>query len=1127
MFERTGRKNQIRALSLLLCLIMALPCLLQPGCSKAETEITWREEIPELLSAAPYTEGSVIAGFSGISENELAGLFPDDRIDAAPLYEIEEGTELLAEITSSELTTEELLRKLAENPAVLYAEPDYLTEKTETGENTQGNSGSTRLTPYQDLVNLAPWQWGLSDASPVRNGGLNGKDPNSSVHAFPDLSGTGSNMDRTVYCAVIDGFVDYNNADLTGVMVHFTEAEQHALGCWEWGYNASTFGNAGQTAADFVPDPHGTHCAGLLGASWDGKGISGAASKAKIVSIQTSDPNEDGYILMSAVIRGYRFVDTYNSYYASRAPEKVIRIVSMSIGLPFTTRALNAAVYELGKKYGTLSFIAAGNESYNNDTYPETCGTLRQNPYAFVVASTDQTGRMSSYSNYGVNTVTLGSPGSNMLSTMPVSMAYYFPGFFTDPNSQYADLFTETFDNYNPDDPNNKVKISQVREDSENPARIVREGLSWTGRHSLLLEIDQSMTESDDHDEDDPDVRYAEFRMEIHLTQAEAKKIINTEVGVPDYQLGIIFSGTPTYFENAGFRVKVKESTTGEVSTLEFPRCDYATRWSVLATGETKDFESRSLSEIIMDETHENIPDSGITLVCNFTMKMKKDTDAIAFDCVAIGNSCVPYTIYDGTSMATPVAAGVGAVYASRHPEEDGMQLAARIRASVTTGEPTLKGKLTTEGRIDLNNDRAGNWTMPGQLKAAWPLYEKTLPLDTMTGQPFRHTDSMGDTETIGPLVELDGKLWYLPAYTGDMTEKRRDIYVYREVRCFDTETETWDTARATEIPSPLWGVSACAWNGKLWIYGVEATRDADGFFFANDGPSAVPYIYSYDPDSRVWKQHSANNIRSPGAATLFANDDGLMIFDNSTNGIKDDTKDDPDRSLISAYDPQSGVGRLIAEIIEPDEYILDVVIASRGKVSWIAETYSGSGMLFRMENGKVERIKFKMPEYLVEYNPDYNPQKTLRHVTEGAYPDYMTMIAGDEALYFVGLPDEDKTADTWILPYDGTGLKPYEKHVSVMRPVATSAEFCDGKIYAITADWGENNARVFRATRVEGEEPTPVPTATPAPTCTPKPVPKTGDKAEPALYLILVIIGLIGIIGSGWMIMMKQKKEQ
>ena len=38
MLERTGRKNQIRALSLLLCLIMALPCLLQPGCSQVAAE---------------------------------------------------------------------------------------------------------------------------------------------------------------------------------------------------------------------------------------------------------------------------------------------------------------------------------------------------------------------------------------------------------------------------------------------------------------------------------------------------------------------------------------------------------------------------------------------------------------------------------------------------------------------------------------------------------------------------------------------------------------------------------------------------------------------------------------------------------------------------------------------------------------------------------------------------------------------------------------------------------------------------------------------------------------------------------------------------------------------------------
>lgn len=244
MLERTGRKNQIRALSLLLCLIMALPCLLQPGCSLAETETTWRDEIPELLSAAPYTEGSVIAGFSGVSEDELAGLFPDDRIDAAPLYEIEEGTELLAEITSSELTTEELLRKLAENPAVLYAEPNYLsvTQDLQTDEsNDDSEKKQQPVTPYDQLSNMTPWQWGLSDKGVMRDPALKGQTPTSSAHVLPDLSGTGSNMDRTVYCAVIDEFADYNNPDLTPVMCHFTAAEQAALGCGEWGYNRFQF----------------------------------------------------------------------------------------------------------------------------------------------------------------------------------------------------------------------------------------------------------------------------------------------------------------------------------------------------------------------------------------------------------------------------------------------------------------------------------------------------------------------------------------------------------------------------------------------------------------------------------------------------------------------------------------------------------------------------------------------------------------------------------------------------------------------------------------------------------------------------------------------------------------------
>ena len=43
---------------------------------------------------------------------------------------------------------------------------------------------------------------------------------------------------------------------------------------------------------------------------------------------------------------------------------------------------------------------------------------------------------------------------------------------------------------------------------------------------------------------------------------------------------------------------------------------------------------------------------------------------------------------------------------------------------------------------------------------------------------------------------------------------------------------------------------------------------------------------------------------------------------------------------------------------------------------------------------------------------------------------------------------------------------------------------------------------------------PTAAPTSTAAPTATPQPVPKTGDSANPVLWLSLMLLGLTGIGG-------------
>ena len=75
---------------------------------------------------------------------------------------------------------------------------------------------------------------------------------------------------------------------------------------------------------------------------------------------------------------------------------------------------------------------------------------------------------------------------------------------------------------------------------------------------------------------------------------------------------------------------------------------------------------------------------------------------------------------------------------------------------------------------------------------------------------------------------------------------------------------------------------------------------------------------------------------------------------------------------------------------------------------------------LFRMEGGTATQLDVTFPEYLVETNPSYKTQ-TVRELAPATLPQYLSPVAGDEALYFVGYLDKDKKADTWVLPYGST----------------------------------------------------------------------------------------------------------
>ncbi len=1141
----SARMSLSRCLALFLCFLLTFSGCSAARAAQSESSVSgasplWSDAIPGLLTAAPYAEGTVIAGFQVTPEQELSG-FPEG-ITVTPLCEIStesllsEGvssmlppsltalaarqeTVLLAEVASSSYSTEQLLRALAEDSRVLCAEPNYLSvpqaELSGIGLSSSSESALVQLssldpepsedaapsmTPHAQAANMAQWQWGLTDESTYRDPYLEGKDPDSaSLHVLPNLTGTGSNMDRTVYAAVLDGFVDYRHPDLNSVMVHFSEQEQKALGCGEWGYNASTIGEAAQTAEYFTPDAHGTHVAGLMGAAWDGHGISGAASNLKIVSVQVNDPhvddNTDGLIMCSAILRGLAFIDTYNRYYSATAPEKIIRIINMSLGMAYSSLCLNAAAYELGRKYGTITFIAAGNDGENNDFSLDNSSSMRRNPYVIAVAATNQSGNLANYSNYGQHTVALAAPGSAMISTVPIEKASYFPGLFTE--GSHADIFCESFANY--DTSGSKFEIYQVPFDSKSSKTYKNYTIlpanqgSWVGGHTLSFTLDQSMLHlNEEKSTEDSKIYTGSFYIRAHLTKEQAEKIMH---GGSEVQIGIIargaerldpsitiglYDGTPLYSK------KVLDNSTS--ICLEAGRNEDS---SIGLVASSKSDEEYNLSNLFSKTWTPKAETMELLLDFNFP----KGTEKIIFDCFSIGTNKIAYSVFDGTSMATPTAAGTAAVIAARHPDETGAQLAARIRASVVP-TASMKDKTVTGGRLDLNRDAAGTWQDPGEIKAQWPVYEKDLPLDTSTGNPFL-MDAPGDGESYGLFLAGDDRLWYLPACLGDF-KLRHQAYVYENVLCFDPATETWDASRSSKIPDvPLWNVSAGIWNGSLWVYGLEASMQANGYYSVDDTKDPVPHVLSMDLKTGVWSSHSASGLRMPASMYLFANDDGLRFFDTGTNGKRKDSKETPEKFMIYNYDPQSGIGKLITEIKDPDHSFSYPIFASYGNATWIAEPESS--LLYRFEGSTATRIKYQMPKHLVELNPDYYSKKSVNDATIAAYLTYSSVAVGKDAVYFVGYLDENKKADTWILPHGSSTIQPMEKHLANMRPTTPSAVFCNGELYGIATDTGSVTHRVFRSTRVEGAEPLP----------TDKPIPKTGDAGAPLLWGLMILLGL------------------
>ena len=1086
-----------RSLSLLAALTSSLTLAAgfsapAPVYAQEQTNSGWAEDIPAMLSAGDYAQGEAIAGVIsyGSTQNNNHILNDGEEVmditaAADALFDEpvpDDGEVHMVYVQREDMSTEEILYTLAKDDRVLFAEPNYIFNAGNTtdewsltyesaandGDAYTAQSGTTSVVT-EDIADLTPFQWSSSDNSSwVLEG-----NSQSSIHV-PGFGATGSNMTgEPVVVAVLDSAIDFTHSDLAPAAYTFTQEMQDALHCDVHGYNATSQSTDGKLKY-WDKSYHGTHCAGIIGAAWDGKGISGVASNVRLVSVQNC--TDDGYTSLINALRGYDFIDRANEAGCN------ISITSNSWGLLQSSKSIDAAVRKLGDKWGVISVFSAGNDDYDLEIIGEINNTIFDDPYTIIVASGDSDGNRSPFSSYGKNIVDLAAPGSGILSTVNVNdkAARYF--------ADAAPSLNKFYDGFEED---TAVTVTQSDGDPDTPdkAGIITDMSHFAGSHSLKLSLDPGKAQKS---------FTGDTVYEVILDIGDLSKY-----GVTAGDLIGFMAGAKQQFFIGGLSY-IDASTGKEERLYETGRGgSYSNGWVENYFTVPQEMDTGNVQILI-------------TVVSN------EGLDELYIDSVGAGSAKVPYTILDGTSMACPAISGAAAVLKSSSGA-DGTQLASLVRSKVRqsasfaqitkTGgifdfdvnadtdltftpviqeiylnekELTLKGTGFSGGgtltisrliagktpeekavsivswddrevRAALNNDFEGimqvNLTNSGGkydnitkfVSKGQNVYEEDLPLDNSTGEPFDF-DAPGDLETEGPLIGLDDKLYYFPAAT--FVE---ESVSYKKMLRYDINTGTWQELPG--IPEPLTYFSAVMYDGKIIVKGSSMDTLPDGSPAIADDPAVR--IYVFDPVTNTWEQASATGV---DAMDTIANNDGQLILAGGGGLSEDPETFEPVEvpATVRKYDISAGAGEVLAHLskalFRPDVACRNSMIYIFDKLGYTIE---------RVENGKSTVLENCLPEFFDDKDSS-NPHDTVK---------YGVLVPVSEGIMFIGPLAADGSGDTYILKDGSDTFELYEKRMSDSKVSFHSAASYRGFIYAIGSSSFDPDHRFFRRTAIDVPE--------------------------------------------------------
>lgn len=217
-----------------------------------------------------------------------------------------------------------------------------------------------------------------------------------------------SRGDRDIIVAIIDSGINFKHPDLKENLWINAQEQNGTAGVDDDGngYIDDVYGYdfAYGDGTPYDGNGHGSHCAGVIGASHNQIGIKGVNANIKLMGVQFGYSTGSGNVEKAIMAIDY-------------ALKMKADIISSSWGGHPHSKALKAAI-EMANKMGVVFVAAAGNKKRNIDQepfYPASYDIEN----VISVGAIDRQGLRASFSNYG-KSVDIFAPGEKILSTVSI-----------------------------------------------------------------------------------------------------------------------------------------------------------------------------------------------------------------------------------------------------------------------------------------------------------------------------------------------------------------------------------------------------------------------------------------------------------------------------------------------------------------------------------------------------------------------------------------------------------------------------------------------------------------------------------------------------------------------------------